>query len=1581
MGALMRALDWSKTPLGPVSAWPQSLLTSVSTCLDCAFPILIWWGPELVMLYNDEYRPILGSEKHPSALGSPGRQVWPELWDVIGPMLGQVVSAGQATRSRDLLLLMNRHGYQEETYFSFSYSPIRDETGGVGGVFTPVIETTGKVIGERRLRTLRELAAAAGSASVDGAIHSALHVLSQNDRDVPFALIYALEDDGSAFRLTGAVGVERGSRAAPEAQSRGDADAIWPLREALFGGRAVLVEHLDRIDGRFAGDRPSPVSALVIPIIPAGRETASVVLIAGINPLRPLDEEHRAFFDLVAGQIGQALADALALEEERRRAATLAELDRAKTQFFSNVSHEFRTPLTLMLGPLEDALAHAEPSSEQQERLDLAHRNALRLLKLVNTLLDFSRIEAGRVEASFTPVDLANSTAEIASTFRSMFERAGLGFVVEGHRLSQAVYVDRDLWEKVVLNLLSNAFKFTLTGTVTVTVRPASTGAGAEVVVADTGVGIPEAELPRLFERFYRSENTQGRSYEGSGIGLALVRELVELHGGTISVESRLGAGSAFTLRLPFGAAHLPSDRVRETEERATEDTRRAAFLEESAGWLEPVQSAARAPTGDTLKARVLLADDNADMRHYLERLLLAEGYEVEIAVDGDAALRLTRMRPPDLVLADVMMPRLDGLALLQALRADDQTAKTPVILLSARAGEEAKIEGLQAGADDYLVKPFSARELLSRVQAAIRLAKVRREADQVRREESLRVLRLLEQAPSFICVLRGPNHVFEFANAAYRRIVGQREIIGRTAREAVPEAVEQGFIDILDRVYTGQRFVGEAMPMALDPGSDAAHATIFVDFIYEPIAEADGTISGIFVEGYEVTARVRAELALRGSEEQLRLATEAAEVGLWDVDGVTGALYWPARVKAMFGISPDAPATMDDFYAGLHPEDREATTAAYAAAADPARRALYDVEYRTVGKEDGVVRWVAAKGRGVFDDEGRCVRVIGTAIDITRRKADEARLRELNETLERRVSEALAERKLLADIVEGMDAFVQVADLDFRWMAINKAAADEFERLFGRRPRPGANMLELLADRPEHAAAVEAVWNRALAGEEFTQIGEFGDPGVDRRWYEMKFNVLRDQNGRQIGAYQFVYDVTDRLRDQARLAEAEVALRQAQKLDAMGQLTGGVAHDFNNLLTPILGALDLLQRRRVGGEREQRLVSAALQSGERARTLVQRLLAFARRQPLQLGAVDVRSAIEGIAELVRSTTGPQIRVMLELAADLPPARADANQLEMAILNLSVNARDAMERDGGTLRISADAQAVEPAPGAKLPPGRYVRVSVADTGVGMSKEVAAKAVEPFFSTKGVGKGTGLGLSMVHGLASQLGGGLVIESQLGQGTTVELWLPRSDQPLVAATADPAKPSAAHHAAGRALVVDDEDLVRGSVADMLTELGYGVVEASSAEEALELLANGRRFDVVITDHLMAARVGALVVEGVDDVARAHEDQVLQAQLGPHRLAVRHLVDLQAGPLRAGRPPGVTVDHVAHARRRHRRPRTPRRTGRGSPRSTPRSARAGRRRSPAGPARPGTRSRATVMTVPCTVARTRAAPSVSL
>ena len=463
--------------------------------------------------------------------------------------------------------------------------------------------------------------------------------------------------------------------------------------------------------------------------------------------------------------------------------------------------------------------------------------------------------------------------------------------------------------------------------------------------------------------------------------------------------------------------------------------------------------------------------------------------------------------------------------------------------------------------------------------------------------------------------------------------------------------------------------------------------------------------------------------------------------MGFWDVDHIHDVLIWPARTKAMFGISSDVPVSMRDFYNGLHPDDRDETSRAYAAAADPERRALYDVEYRTIGKEDGLIRWVAAKGRGVFDAAGRCIRVAGTAVDITARKRAEEQLRELNETLEARVAQRTAE-----------------------------------------------------------------------------------------------------------------------------LEAAHEQLRQSQKLEAMGSLTGGVAHDFNNLLTPIVGALDMLQRRGVGGEREQRLIGVAAQSAERAKTLVQRLLAFSRRQPLQPMAVDLGDLVKNMAGLVSSTTGPQIKVVVDVADDLPRAKADPNQLELALLNLAVNARDAMP-DGGTLRISASAETVRAGARAGLKAGPYLCLSVADTGVGMDEATVARAVEPFFSTKGFGKGTGLGLSMVHGLASQLGGTLAIRSMVGLGTNVELWLPQTDDEAETFAAAPELEPV--RSRGAALLVDDEEAVRVSTAEMLADLGYSVVEAASAEEALRFIGSGAQVQVVVTDHLMPGMTGT-------DLAHAIREQ---------------------------------------------------------------------------------------------------------
>jgi signal transduction histidine kinase/DNA-binding response OmpR family regulator len=699
MGRLIREKDWSATPLGPVSTWEQSLLTAVSICTASRYPMAIWWGPEAIQLYNDGYIAALGA-KHPEALGQRARECWSEIWPVVGPLYQQVMDAGESTWSDDLLLLMDRYGYLEETYFTFSYSPIRDESGGVAGMLITCAETTARVIGERRLRTLRDLAGrTTGARTVREACEVALATLAENPADLPAVALDLAEPGGATpvrFGTAGSVDLLPPADDVPSLAAS--------AREAALPG----------------GSPRSDV--VVLPVAGAG------YLAAAASPRRPLDDSYRGFFELLSGHLAGAIANARAYEEAQRRAQALAELDRAKTAFFSNVSHEFRTPLTLLLGPLEDALADAaEPlGHRQRERLSLAQRNGLRLLRLVNTLLEFTRLESGRVEAAFEPTDLATLTADLASGFRSAAERAGLRLVTECGPLPERVYVDRDMWEKIVLNLLSNALKFTLAGEIRVTLQAANGQARLEV--RDTGVGIPAEEMPRIFDRFHRVRESHGRSQEGTGIGLALVRELVTLQGGQVEVTSTPGQGATFTVSLPLGRDHLPPQQIRIDTGRGTDARAATPYVEEASRWLppalQPVPGVARRGG-----VRIVLADDNADMRDYVLRLL-GEGWRVEAVGDGERALETVMREPPDLLIADVMMPKLDGFGLLQAVRSSDRTRTVPVILLSARAGEEARLEGLRAGADDYLVKPFSARELLARVESMLALARVRREAE-----------------------------------------------------------------------------------------------------------------------------------------------------------------------------------------------------------------------------------------------------------------------------------------------------------------------------------------------------------------------------------------------------------------------------------------------------------------------------------------------------------------------------------------------------------------------------------------------------------------------------------------------------------------------------------------------------------------------------------------------------------------------------------------------------------------------------------------------------------------------------------
>ena len=742
MGRRMREFNWAAHPLGPPEDWPRSLKTVVRIILTSRFAMWMGWGTDMFFFCNDAYLPTTGI-KAGWVLGAPASEVWAEIWPDLTPRIEAVMLRGEATWDESLPLFLERSGFAEETYHTFSYSPAPNDDGSVGGLLCVVSEETERVIGERRLALLRALAADLSAAVTEAQVFEGVRrQVAQRPQDLPFALAYLYDADRSEAHLTCAHGVEPGTDVAPLKINASVKSTPWPAQLILTDRGSIIVSDLaGRFPSLASGPWPRPPGmAAVVPLTHQAHGAPVGFLVAGINPWRPFDLGYRGFVELLAGQIAAALATARAYNEERSRAESLAELDRAKTAFFSNVSHEFRTPLTLMLSPLEDLIARAEEDGvppENRELAVMAHRNGLRLLKLVNTLLDFSRIEAGRVDASYQPIDLAACTAELASTFRSAVEKAGLELVVEAPPLSEPVYVDREMWEKIILNLISNAFKFTLHGRITVRVREAHDHVLTEI--SDTGGGIPPDAVPHLFERFYRVQGAQGRTHEGSGIGLALVHELVKFHHGRVDVESTPGQGSTFTVCIPKGTAHLPPDRIRTGPMAFSTAPGALPYIEEVLRWLpeSPGMDGADAPEPDAgPKPAILLADDNSDMRDYVQRLLSARFRVIPVG-DGVAALESARQERPDVILTDVMMPRLDGFGLLRELRADRNLATLPVIMLSARAGEEARAEGLAAGADDYLIKPFTARELLARVSGTLTVARVRREAAE--REAQLR--------------------------------------------------------------------------------------------------------------------------------------------------------------------------------------------------------------------------------------------------------------------------------------------------------------------------------------------------------------------------------------------------------------------------------------------------------------------------------------------------------------------------------------------------------------------------------------------------------------------------------------------------------------------------------------------------------------------------------------------------------------------------------------------------------------------------------------------------------------------------
>jgi PAS domain S-box-containing protein len=1056
-------------------------------------------------------------------------------------------------------------------------------------------------------------------------------------------------------------------------------------------------------------------------------------------------------------------------EELRVLNERLKEVDRLKTQFFANVSHEFRTPLTLMLGPLENALTAIDADKYPDVAADLAtsHRNALRLLKLVNTMLDFSRIEAGRAQATYQATDIAAFTAELASNFRSACEKAGLHLIVDCAPFNggEQAYLDRDMWEKIVLNLVSNAFKFTLEGEIEVCL--ATIDGHARLTVRDTGVGIPHEELPRMFERFHRIEHTRGRTHEGTGIGLALVHELVKLHGGTATVDSEIGEGSIFTVSIPLGKAHLAPERIETATELASTGIAPAAYIEEALRWLPDESTNITSPNqiadGDELmravegnreeesaeaKPRILWADDNADMRTYVSRLL-AGRYEVQAVSDGQAALKAARAHPPNLILSDVMMPKLDGFGLLRALRDDPKLREIPVILLSARAGEESRIEGLETGADDYLVKPFTARELMARVETHLRMSNLRREtADRetrLRAEAELertRLQELLAQAPAAIGLTKGANHSWVYVNDRYIRTTGRAstaDFIGKTVRESMPELQGQGILELLDEVYrTGKPYCGHEMKVMLNRSTPDQPEESYWDFVYQPIQDTRGQIEGLFIHAIEVTDKVIARHAIERSEERFRTIVQTTPECVKVVAADGTLLHMNSAGLAMVGAERAAMVFGKNVYDMIAPEDRERFKEFNERVCQGESGSLaFDIV-----AFDGVRHQMETRGAPLRNSDGKIVQLAVTR-DVTERKAAED-----------------AQRRLAAIVEFSEDAIIS-KDLN----GIVRSWNPQAERMFGYTAEEMIGQSITIIISPELYSEEEMILGRIKNGEkidhfETVRVAKSGE----RIDVSLSISPVKNEQSRIVGAAKIARDIREHKR-------IEKALRTTEKLAAAGRLAATVAHEINNPLEAVTNLVYLANRDLPNADKAAAYLLSAKQELDRVAHITRQTLGFYRdtSSPIRM---NVAKTLDDLLLLYEKRLEVRnIKIVKQFDCDVE-VMAFAGEIRQAISNLLTNSMDAMP-SGGTLTIR-----IRRTCGRNNSNAPGVTITVADTGAGIPPEIRQNLFQPFFTTK-ADVGTGLGLWITRGIIDKHDGHMHMRSRNGvekHGTATSIFLP-------------------------------------------------------------------------------------------------------------------------------------------------------------------------------------------------------------
>ncbi|QJB30378.1 PAS domain S-box protein [Chitinophaga oryzae] len=1375
-GALIRNYPWEKTSIGPADGWPQSLKTCLRIILTSSQPMFVWWGPELINFYNDAYRAIVGG-KHPASLGQPAHKVWTEIWGHIVPRVEQCLHNNEGTYDEAMLLIMERNGYPEETYYTFSYSPIPGDDGVPAGILCANTDDTDRILSARQMRTLKDLARYnLNSKRVQDVYTNSLLALQENEHDFPFAFFYAI--DHAVPHLKGYTVHDLPENVFPREANADDSTLIWPLAEVLRRNSPLLTEQLQLKAGPLPSGswKLSPDKALVLPVQHNNSGAHYGVLIIGLNPHRKPDEKYLAFFQLVADQIGGAIASTKAYEEEQRRVNSLMEIDRAKTIFFSNISHEFRTPLSLMLGPLEDMLARAGELPEgMKEELQLAQRNTRRLLKLVNSLLDFSSIEAGRMQASYAPVDIAALTRDLVSNFEPAIKKAGVTLVADYEHLSQPVYVDRDMWEKIVLNLVSNAFKYTLEGRITISLREYAEN--VELTVEDTGVGIPEAELPQMFQRFHRVQNKNGRSQEGTGIGLSLVNELVKLHGGTIQVNSREGEGTVFTVSLPLGHVHLPADKVIHTAGHAGTDSR-YAFMEEASRWDDPAHPKTTGP--DEGRPYVLLADDNADMREYIRRLL-GDHFEVIAVRDGAAALEAIARRPPDLVISDVMMPLIDGFALVKLLKQNPLTMHLPVLLLSARAGEDATVEGLGAGADDYLAKPFSSRELMSRVDANINTAKARNHAASQLRD-------LFRQAPVAILLLHGPDHVVELANSRYLETVNmeEEELIGKSLLDIAPVLHTNGYRELLDKVLqTGEPYEAQAQELTFIRQRNPVKQ--YFNYVLHPVRSYSGSITGIMMVAVDVTETINALQRVESSEKYYRHLLQGLPAAIYTCDAEGRILWYNEAAVALWGRTP---VVGQDLWCGSWkifdvdgktPVPLETCPMAQALKTGEAVR---DAEI-VVERPDGSRRHVQPYPDPILDDQGRVTGAVNMLIDITELRAAQIHMARL------------------AAIVQGSDDAIISKTLDGTITTWNPGA----EKLFGYTSEEAIGQSIMMLIPEERASEETEIIDRLRKGIVVDHF-ETKRRTKDGRLLDISLTVspLRDARGYIVGASKIARDITEQKKLFSALQESEarymkvaqemeeiVAQRTLELTEAnyyleksnkeLEQFAFVTSHDLQEPLRKIHTFAGLLcdSRQDTLSDTGKLYIEKMMISARRMSQLIHDLLNFSRlnRTDDPFVPTDLNEVMVHVLNDFEVTVGQKkASVTIDPLPTIPAIPLQMNQL---LYNLLGNALKFTSEDRDPeIRVSARLLTPEDfVTYTELDVNRsYYEIAVKDNGIGFNQIYENKIFQIFqrLNNRTAYEGTGIGLALCNKIAINHKGCIRALGVPGEGAVFNVVLP-------------------------------------------------------------------------------------------------------------------------------------------------------------------------------------------------------------